>query len=219
MKLFEREFHSTIRDYTFSARYFLTLPSSPFSFFISSFFHSIEQTARPFSEHARPNFGSENNTFSFAPSNLAIINNPPPPFHLINRSDSRLLSSRSGKHLYRSRNARNRAIFPPGRRRTRENGGQSGVEYVNERGTYTRRCYVVVARCPIPLSFRSARDVSGVKRSKRIINAANLKRWCKSESRIASRSVCAFPVSGPAEIHFPVCRSRGGGTESRRGSY
>lgn len=54
---------------------------------------------------------------------------------------------------------------------------------------------MVVAPCPIPLSFRSARDVSGVKRSKRIINAANLKR-CKSESRIASRSVCAFPVSG-----------------------
>lgn len=55
-------------------------------------------------------------------------------------------------------------------------------------------------RCrPQPSSSSPARvfvplETSPLKRSKRIINAANLKR-CKSESRIASRSVCAFPVS------------------------
>lgn len=58
-------------------------------------------------------------------------------------------------------------------------------------------------RCrPQPSSSSPARvfvplETSPLKRSKRIINAANLKR-CKSESRIASRSVCAFPVSAAA---------------------
>lgn len=61
------------------------------------------------------------------------------------------------------------------------------------------------ALLPLPEVFVPL-QTSPLKRSKRIINAANLKR-CKSESRIASRSVCAFPVSAAARKSVPVCRS------------